>query len=102
MYYLLEIQMAKCSLVAHSYMIELLTKKTKNEKTKNKKQLHYVYKKPLSDHSPHRLKMEKLPASQWGQISLSGIFSWQLRRSLGEDFSQNSAIYAVYATQTVQ
>lgn len=68
MYYLLELQMAKCSLVAHSYMIELLTKKEK----KTKKQLHYVYKKPLSDHSPHRLKMEKLPASQRGQISLSG------------------------------
>lgn len=61
--------MAKCSLVAHSYMIELLTK---NDKKKKKKQLHYVYKKPLSDHSPHRLKMEKLPASQRGQISLSG------------------------------
>lgn len=61
--------MAKCSLVAHSYMIEL---PTKNEKKTKKKQLHYVYKKPLSDHSPHRLKMEKLPASQRGQISLSG------------------------------
>lgn len=58
--------MLTCSTFLHDWTSD------KKRKKKKKQQLHYVYKKPLSDHSPHRLKMEKLPASQRGQISLSG------------------------------
>lgn len=57
--------MLTCSTFLHDWTSD-------KKRKKKKKQLHYVYKKPLSDHSPHRLKMEKLPASQRGQISLSG------------------------------
>lgn len=60
--------MLTCSTFLHDWTSDKKWKK----KTQKKQQLHYVYKKPLSDHSPHRLKMEKLPASQRGQISLSG------------------------------
>lgn len=60
--------MLTCSTFLHDWTSDKKWKK----KPQKKQQLHYVYKKPLSDHSPHRLKMEKLPASQRGQISLSG------------------------------